>query len=45
MANHFHFEVETPEGNLSRGMHWLNRRMSTGSTEGTADAGISINGV
>jgi putative transposase len=24
MTNHFHFVVETPEPNLSRGMHWLN---------------------
>ncbi len=26
MTNHFHLEVETPEANLSRGMHWLNTR-------------------
>lgn len=26
MTNHFHLEVETPEANLSRGMHWLNSR-------------------
>lgn len=26
MTNHFHLEVETPEANLSRGMHWLNGR-------------------
>lgn len=26
MTNHFHLEVETPEGNLSRGMHWLNTK-------------------
>lgn len=24
MSNHFHLVVETPEPNLSRGMHWLN---------------------
>ena len=26
MSNHYHLEVETPEANLSRGMHWLNGR-------------------
>lgn len=25
MANHFHLEVETPNGNLSRAMQWLNQ--------------------
>lgn len=24
MTNHFHLVVQTPEANLSRGMHWLN---------------------
>ena len=24
MTNHFHLVIQTPEGNLSRGMHWLN---------------------
>ncbi len=24
MSNHFHLVIETPEPNLSRGMHWLN---------------------
>jgi hypothetical protein len=24
MTNHFHLVVQTPEPNLSRGMHWLN---------------------
>lgn len=24
MSNHFHIVVQTPEANLSRGMHWLN---------------------
>jgi putative transposase len=23
MKNHYHFEIETPRGNLSRAMHWL----------------------
>jgi len=23
MTNHFHLMVETPQGNLSRAMHWL----------------------
>lgn len=26
MTNHFHFVVQTPQPNLSRGMHWLNSR-------------------
>jgi REP element-mobilizing transposase RayT len=24
MTNHFHLVIQTPEPNLSRGMHWLN---------------------
>ncbi|MCU1347780.1 MAG: toxin RelE, partial [Acidobacteria bacterium] len=24
MTNHFHLVIQTPEANLSRGMHWLN---------------------
>ena len=26
MSNHYHLVVQTPEANLSRGMHWLNGR-------------------
>lgn len=26
MSNHFHLVIQTPEQNLSRGMHWLNGR-------------------
>jgi putative transposase len=26
MGNHYHLEVQTPDPNLSRGMHWLNGR-------------------
>jgi putative transposase len=26
MSNHYHLEFETPQPNLSRGMHWLNGR-------------------
>jgi putative transposase len=26
MTNHFHLVIQTPEPNLSRGMHWLNSR-------------------
>src|SRR5947207_5482356 len=26
MTNHFHVVVQTPEANLSRGMHWLNTK-------------------
>jgi len=26
MTNHFHLAIQTPEANLSRGMHWLNGR-------------------
>src|SRR5436190_4972379 len=26
MTNHFHLIVQTPEANLSRGMHWLNTK-------------------
>jgi putative transposase len=29
MGNHFHLAVETPEGNLSAGMHWLQSTFST----------------
>lgn len=29
MTNHFHLEVETPEANVSRGMHWLNTRYAS----------------
>ena len=29
MGNHFHLAVETPEGNLSSGMHWLQSTFST----------------
>jgi putative transposase len=29
MTNHFHLVLQTPEPNLSRGMHWLNGRYSS----------------
>jgi REP element-mobilizing transposase RayT len=28
MTNHFHLVLQTPEPNLSRGMHWLNGKYS-----------------
>jgi putative transposase len=29
MSNHFHIVIQTPEANLSRGMHWLNGRYAS----------------
>ena len=30
MTNHYHVEIETPEGNLSRAMQWLNHVYAAG---------------
>ena len=30
MSNHYHLVIQTPEANLSRGMHWLNARYAQG---------------
>jgi REP element-mobilizing transposase RayT len=32
MNNHYHLIIETPEGNLSKGMRQLNAKMSLGSS-------------
>ena len=35
MSNHYHLAVETPEGNLVAGMHWLQATFANRFNQGT----------